>query len=75
VILFSIYYHQIKVTRRRTICNTLGPGLPPEWLQGLDAYETFLLDNARRKRYDRLRDGDLLGMRRSTHALKPWCKI
>eukprot|EP00435_Cladocopium_sp_Y103_P061685 s1586_g23.t1 len=55
------YYHQLKVTKRKAICNTLGPGLPSSWLEELDAYGVFLLESAKKRRYDRLRDGDLLG--------------
>ena len=58
------YYHQIQVTRQRAVSNTLGPGLPEEWLEGLDAYGVFLLRAASKKRYDRLRDGDQLGQKR-----------
>ena len=64
------YYHQIKVSRRRAICNTLGPGLPLEALEGLQAYGNFLLESSKKKKYDRLRDGDMLGLgpRRAFHS-------
>lgn len=55
------YYHQIKVTRRRAISNTLGPGLPASCLVGLEAFGSFLIGSETKKRYDRLRDGDRLG--------------
>jgi hypothetical protein len=35
-------YHQIKVTSRRAVCNTLGPGLLTSCLEGLQAYGNFL---------------------------------
>lgn len=34
-------YHQIFVTRRRAISNTLGPGMPLSWLSGTEAYSQF----------------------------------
>eukprot|EP00435_Cladocopium_sp_Y103_P040712 s1882_g11.t1 len=52
------YYHQIKISKRRAICNTLGPGLPLDWCEDLEAFNVFLLQAASKKRYDRLRDGD-----------------
>eukprot|EP00435_Cladocopium_sp_Y103_P058885 s1903_g20.t2 len=62
------YYHQIKVTRRKAICNTLGPGLPMHALEGLEAYGNFLLWSSSKKRYNRLRDGDRLGCHRAKSA-------
>jgi len=58
------YYHQIKVTQKRAVCNTLGPGLPEEAVSGLQAYGNFLLKASSKRRYDRLRDGDRLGHQR-----------
>ena len=38
-------YHQIFVTRRRAISNTLGPGMPLSWLSGTEAYsQSFASD-------------------------------
>ena len=54
------FYHQLWVTRARALCNTVGPGLPTEWLQDTQVWPQ-LLELMRRRRYDRLRDGDLLG--------------
>ena len=54
------YYHQIWSSRRRAVSNTLGPGIPLSWLHDTKAYSVFMLEQARRKKYDRLRDGDLL---------------
>lgn len=54
------FYHQFKASRTRAISNTLGPGLPWELLQGTEALNLFILQNARQKS-DRLQTGDLLG--------------
>lgn len=54
------YYHQIWSSRRRAISNTLGPGIPLSWLTDTKAYSIFMLEHAKRRKYDRLRDGDRL---------------
>jgi len=61
-------YHQIKVTSKRAICNTLGPGLPTSCLEGLQAYGNFLIGSEAKKRYTRLRDGNLLGQKRKASS-------
>jgi hypothetical protein len=63
------YYHQIWSSRRRAVSNTLGPGIPLSWLTDTKAYSVFMLEHAKRKKYDRLRDGDLLHVRATaSHA-------
>ena len=57
------FYHQIWVTRSRAITNTLGPGLPQEWLKQTSAFGSFLLRSAK-ARYQRREHGD--------HLLSSW---
>lgn len=56
------FYHQIWVSEARAITNTLGPGVDPALLQGTEGLNLFLLAEAKKKkRRDRLVDGDELG--------------
>ena len=57
------FYHQLWVTRSRAITNTLGPGLPQEWLGQTSAFGSFLLRHAK-TRYQRQEHGD--------HLLSSW---
>ena len=54
------FYHQIAVTRQRALTNTLGPGLPVEWVSDTEAYRLYAMQLAG-YRYDRSKHGDLLG--------------
>eukprot|EP00438_Fugacium_kawagutii_P005252 Skav228634 [mRNA] locus=scaffold204:32195:36586:+ [translate_table: standard] len=54
------YYHQIKVTKAKALANTVGPGLPVEWLEGTSVWPE-LLTQMKRVKYDRRIHGDLLG--------------
>ena len=55
------FYHQIWCTKRRAITNSLGPGVPAELLEGTSALNTFLLQQAfRKKKLDRIVAGDHL---------------
>ena len=60
------FYHQLWVTRSRALCNTVGPGLPTEWLEETQVWPQ-LLGLMQKQKYDRLRDGDQLGMRSPSH--------
>ena len=63
------FYHQIWVTQARAVSNTLGPGLPTDWLKDTDAYGHLLLRDAVKK-YDRRTHGDRLGVGRPAIARK-----
>lgn len=55
------YYHQIWATPARARSNTLGPSVSRELLEGTNALNLFLLEEAsRRRRKDRLLAGDHL---------------
>ncbi len=55
------FYHQIWVTKRRAMTNSLGPGVPVALLEGTNALSTFLLQQSMKKRRkNRLEVGDNL---------------
>ena len=55
------FYHQIWVTKRRAVTNSLGPGVPVEMLEGTSALNSYLLQHASKKRrQDRREVGDHL---------------
>ena len=55
------FYHQIWVTKRRAVTNTLGPGVPAEMLEGTTALNVFLMEqSSRRRRKNRTEVGDHL---------------
>ena len=53
------FYHQFRSTRSKTILNTVGPPVSIGEVKDTKAYAEFLTTQSRR-RYDRLREGDLL---------------
>ena len=63
------FYHQIWVTQARAVSNTLGPGLPTDWLKDTEAYGHLLLRDAVKK-YDRRTHGDRLGVEKPAIARK-----
>ena len=55
------FYHQIWVTKRRAVTNSLGPGVPIKMLEGTSALNSYLLQHASKKRrQDRREVGDHL---------------
>ena len=55
------FYHQIWVTKRRAVTNSLGPGVPIKMLEGTSALNSYLLQHAsKRRRQDRREVGDHL---------------
>eukprot|EP00438_Fugacium_kawagutii_P011579 Skav215976 [mRNA] locus=scaffold1856:11743:18721:+ [translate_table: standard] len=64
------YYHQIWVTKARALSNTVGPGIPTEWLEGTSVWPE-LLRMQKKQKYVRAVHGDLLGKepRKKTAAL------
>lgn len=56
------FYHQIKVSRRRAISNSVGPGVPASMLEDTKAFSIFCLQQAsqKRKKRNRLLAGDQL---------------
>ena len=55
------FYHQIWVSKKRAVTNTLGPGVPAEMLEGTSALNVFLLEQStRRRRRNRTEVGDHL---------------
>ena len=55
------FYHQFWSSRRKAIGNSLGPSIPCEMVEDCASYQTFLRENSR-KRYDRGKHGDRLGL-------------
>ena len=53
------FYHQLWVSERRAVTNSLGPPLPVEWLRDTEAYAAYCL-RISSKKYDRLQHGDRL---------------
>eukprot|EP00435_Cladocopium_sp_Y103_P072261 s203_g39.t1 len=54
------FYHQIWVTRARALTNTVGPGIPTQWLEELSVWPE-LMQMQKKQKYDRRRHGDRLG--------------
>eukprot|EP00438_Fugacium_kawagutii_P017061 Skav216354 [mRNA] locus=scaffold2385:234086:238616:- [translate_table: standard] len=54
------FYHQLKVSESRAVSNTIAPSVPLEMLANTKAYSHYMLRSSRKRRYDRLRQGDHL---------------
>ena len=56
------FYHQIMVSRRRAISNSVGPGVPASLLADTKAFSSFFLQQAsqKKRRRNRLLAGDQL---------------
>ena len=56
------FYHQIWVSKRRAIANSLGPGVPASLLEGTKALNTYLLQDSlkKKKKAKRIEVGDHL---------------
>ena len=56
------FYHQIWVSKRRAVTNSLGPGVPASLLEGTKALNTYLLQDSlkKKRRADRREVGDHL---------------
>ena len=64
------FYHQLRCSESKAISNTIAPAVPIELLQDTKAYGSYLIRDARRK-YDRLREGDHLGLESHDGILPP----
>ena len=67
------FYHQLWATKSRAITNTLGPGLPAEWVSDTTAYRNFLLRSS--QKYHRRLHGDKLDIGRAGHRLERKDKV
>ena len=51
------FYHQIRATEARALCNTIGPAVPLDLLRDTKAFSLHLIRSAK-KRFDRIKQGD-----------------